>query len=172
MERGHAGLEKEASTCTGTERVFAAGVANAAVTDWAHYQDLWTSPHPESAARGPRSVPAIEPHRDSLLIAHGLIDDNVRFQDAARLIQKLIELEKPFEVMIYPTERHTIETEASRYDYNRRVVDSSTRTSVVPVTLPWNGFKIGKSSSPVTIVLAFPFTASARNLPSSGSLRA
>ena len=61
--------------------------------------------------------------RDRLLIVHGLIDDNVHFQDAARLVQKLIELEKPFEVMVYPTERHTIETEASRYDYNRRVVD-------------------------------------------------
>jgi dipeptidyl aminopeptidase/acylaminoacyl peptidase len=52
---------------------------------------------------------------------HGLIDDNVQFQDAARLIQKLIELEKEFEVMVYPTERHTIESEASRYDYVRRV---------------------------------------------------
>ncbi len=61
--------------------------------------------------------------RDRLLLVHGLIDDNVQFQDAARLMQKLIELEKPFEVMVYPTERHTIETEASRYDYNRRVVD-------------------------------------------------
>jgi len=54
---------------------------------------------------------------------HGLIDDNVQFQDAARLIQKPIELEKPFEVMVYPTERRTIETEASRYDYVRRVAE-------------------------------------------------
>jgi dipeptidyl aminopeptidase/acylaminoacyl peptidase len=43
--------------------------------------------------------------------------------NAARLVQRLIELEKPFEVMVYPTERHTIETEPSRYDDNRRVVD-------------------------------------------------
>jgi dipeptidyl aminopeptidase/acylaminoacyl peptidase len=109
--------------------VFAAGVANAAVTDWAHYQDRWTSrilnrPHEDPEAyRFSSPIYHAEGLRDRLLIVHGLIDDNVHFQDAARLVQKLIELEKPFEVMVYPTERHTIETEASRYDYNRRVVD-------------------------------------------------
>ncbi len=109
--------------------VFAAGVANAAVTDWAHYQDRWTSrilnrPHENPEAyRFSSPIYHAEGLRDRLLIVHGLIDDNVHFQDAARLIQKLIELEKPFEVMVYPTERHTIETEASRYDYDRRVVD-------------------------------------------------
>ena len=109
--------------------VFAAGVANAAVTDWAHYQDRWTSrilnrPHQDPEAyRFSSPIYHAEGLRDPLLIVHGLIDDNVHFQDAARLIQKLVELEKPFEVMIYPTERHTIETEASRYDYVRRVAD-------------------------------------------------
>ncbi len=109
--------------------VFAAGVANAAVTDWAHYQDRWTrrilnlpNDDPE-AYRFSSPIYHAEGLRDRLLLVHGLIDDNVQFQDAARLMQKLIELEKPFEVMVYPTERHTIETEASRYDYNRRVVD-------------------------------------------------
>jgi dipeptidyl aminopeptidase/acylaminoacyl peptidase len=109
--------------------VFAAGVANAAVTDWAHYEDKWTSrilnrPHQDPEAyRFSSPIYHAAGLQDRLLIVHGLIDDNVHFQDAARLIQKLIELEKPFEVMVYPTERHTIETEASRYDYNRRVVD-------------------------------------------------
>ncbi len=109
--------------------VFAAGVANAAVTDWAHYQDRWTrrilnlpEDDPE-AYRFSSPIYHAEGLRDRLLLVHGLIDDNVQFQDAARLVQKLLELEKPFEVMVYPTERHTIETEASRLDYNRRVVD-------------------------------------------------
>ena len=59
--------------------------------------------------------------RHPLLIVHGLIDDNVQFQDSARLVQRLIELERDFEVAYYPLERHVIETEASRYDYVRRV---------------------------------------------------
>ena len=109
--------------------VFAAGVANAAVTDWAHYEDNWTGrilnrPHQDPEAyRFSSPIYHAAGLQDRLLIVHGLIDDNVHFQDAARLIQKLIELEKPFEVMVYPTERHTIETEESRYDYNRRVAD-------------------------------------------------
>ncbi|HSF17383.1 MAG TPA: prolyl oligopeptidase family serine peptidase [Vicinamibacteria bacterium] len=108
--------------------VFTAGVADAAVTDWAHYQDLWTSRILNLPASDPEAYRSSSPIyfaeglRDHLLIVHGLVDDNVHFQDAARLIQKLIELEKNFDVMVYPTERHTIETEPSRYDYVRRVV--------------------------------------------------
>jgi dipeptidyl aminopeptidase/acylaminoacyl peptidase len=109
--------------------VFAAGVANAAVTDWAHYQDRWTSRILERPTSDPEAYRFSSPiyHaeglEDRLLVVHGLIDDNVHFQDAARLIQKLIELEKDFEVMVYPTERHTIETESSRYDYVKRVTE-------------------------------------------------
>ena len=43
-------------------------------------------------------------------------------QDAARLVQKLIEEGKSFESMYYPTEPHTIQTEASRLDYTRRAM--------------------------------------------------
>ncbi|MCH7475150.1 MAG: prolyl oligopeptidase family serine peptidase, partial [Gemmatimonadetes bacterium] len=60
--------------------------------------------------------------QDHLLITHGLVDNNVHFQDAARLVQRLIELGKDFEVMYYPVEPHTIQTEASRYDLTRRAM--------------------------------------------------
>ena len=81
--------------------VFAAGVANAVVTDWAHYNHLWTSrvlnlPHQDPDAYR-KSSPIYFALQDHLLIVHGLIDDNVHFQDAARLVQRLIELEKSFE---------------------------------------------------------------------------
>lgn len=108
--------------------VFAAGIARAAVSDWAHYNDPWTSrilgvPY-EDAEAYRRSSPIYyaDGLEDHLLITHGLVDDNVQFQDAARLVQRLIELEKDFEVMFYPVEPHTIQTEASRYDYVRRAV--------------------------------------------------
>ena len=52
---------------------------------------------------------------------HGLLDENVQFQDAARLTRRLIELEKSFELMVYPAERHVIADEASRLDYARRL---------------------------------------------------
>ncbi len=106
--------------------VFAAGIARAAVTDWAHYSDGWTSrilgvPHEDPEAYEISSpIYYAEGLQDALLITHGLVDNNVHFQDAARLVQRLIELEKEFEVMYYPVEPHTIQTEASRLDYVRR----------------------------------------------------
>jgi dipeptidyl aminopeptidase/acylaminoacyl peptidase len=106
--------------------VFGAGIARAAVSDWAHYSDGWTSrilgvPH-ENPEAYRRSSPIYyaEGLADPLLITHGLVDDNVHFQDAARVIQRLIELEKEFDVMVYPVEPHTVETEASRFDLLRR----------------------------------------------------
>ncbi len=107
--------------------VFAAGVANAAVTDWAHYSHTWTSRilnlpvNDEEAYLRSSPINYADGLADPLLIVHGLIDDNVHFQDAARLVQKLIEMRKDFEVMYYPVERHVIETEASRYDYVKRL---------------------------------------------------
>ena len=85
--------------------VFAAGVANAAVSDWAHYSDGWTSrilgvPHEDPEAyRRSSPIYYADGLEDNLLIVHGLVDDNVHFQDAARVVQRLIELEKDFEVM-------------------------------------------------------------------------
>ena len=118
--------------------VFAAGVANAAVTDWAHYEHDWTSrilglptTDPEAYRRS-SPIEQVDGLRDPLLIVHGLVDDNVQFQDAARLVQKLIEREKDFEVAIYPVEPHTMATEASRYDYARRVAAFFERHLLAP----------------------------------------
>jgi len=108
--------------------VFAAGIAKAAVTDWAHYNDGWTSrilgvPYEDPEAfRISSPIYYADGLEDNLLIVHGLVDGNVQFQDAARLVQRLIELEKDFEVMYYPVEPHRLETEASRYDFVKRAV--------------------------------------------------
>ncbi|HLP60786.1 MAG TPA: prolyl oligopeptidase family serine peptidase, partial [Candidatus Deferrimicrobium sp.] len=109
--------------------VFAAGVANAAVSDCAHYSHPWMSrvlnlPYDDPEAyRTSSPINHAAGLQDPLLIVHGLSDDNVHFQDAARLVQKLIELEKEFEVMFYPAEGHVMATESSRYDYYRRLTD-------------------------------------------------
>jgi dipeptidyl aminopeptidase/acylaminoacyl peptidase len=108
--------------------VFAAGIARAPVTDWAHYSDEWTSrilglPQRDTAAyRRSSPIYYAQGLRDHLLIEHGLVDDNVHFQDAARLVQRLIELGKDFEVMYYPSEPHTVQTEASRLDQSKRAI--------------------------------------------------
>ena len=43
-----------------------------------------------------------------LLIVHGSADDNVHYQGTERLINKLVELDKPFQLMVYPNRTHAI----------------------------------------------------------------
>ncbi|HEX9727398.1 MAG TPA: prolyl oligopeptidase family serine peptidase [Gemmatimonadales bacterium] len=109
--------------------VFKAGAALRPVTDWAHYNDGYTSgilnePQHDSLAYQ-RSSPiyhaeGLEGH---LLIAHGMVDDNVLFYDTARLAQRLIELGKEnWEVAMYPAERHGFTEVASWRDEYRRIL--------------------------------------------------
>ena len=43
-----------------------------------------------------------------LLIIHGTADDNVHYQSAEAVINKLIEHNKPFDMMAYPNRAHGI----------------------------------------------------------------
>ena len=43
-----------------------------------------------------------------LLLVHGTGDDNVHFQGTERLIDKLVELGNPFDLMVYPNRTHAI----------------------------------------------------------------
>ena len=48
----------------------------------------------------------IENLKGHLMIIHGLIDENVHFRHAARLINALIKANKPYELVLFPDERH------------------------------------------------------------------
>ena len=61
--------------------------------------------------------------RDRLLIAHGMIDDNVFFQDSVDMTQKLIELHKDnWQIAPYPLERHGFVRADSWLDEYKRVL--------------------------------------------------
>ncbi|MFN8256885.1 MAG: prolyl oligopeptidase family serine peptidase [Bacteroidales bacterium] len=108
--------------------VFKAGAALRAVTDWAHYNHGYTSnilntPVNDSVAYH-RSSPIYyaEGLKGHLLILHGMVDDNVHFQDVVRLSQRLIELEKEnWELAVYPIERHSFTETASWTDEYSRI---------------------------------------------------
>ena len=87
---------------------FGAGAALRSVTDWAHYDQGYTAnilnepqmTRRRTAARHRSSSPRAG---RSALIAHGMIDTNVHFQDVVRLSQRLIELGKTrWELAVYP----------------------------------------------------------------------
>ncbi|MFN3597918.1 MAG: prolyl oligopeptidase family serine peptidase [Rubricoccaceae bacterium] len=108
---------------------FGAGAALRAVTDWAHYNDGYTRNILNTPAEDPeafeRSSPIefAEGLRDPLLMAHGLVDDNVQPQDIFRLVQRLIELRKErWELAVYPVEPHGFTEPTSWADQYRRIL--------------------------------------------------
>ncbi|HEX9614548.1 MAG TPA: prolyl oligopeptidase family serine peptidase, partial [Bacteroidota bacterium] len=112
-----------------TPGVFAAGAALRPVTDWAHYNHGYTSailniPQEDSVAfRRSSPIYYAEGFRGALLICHGMIDVNVHFQDAVRLVQRLIELKKEnWELAVYPLEDHGFKEESSWMDEYKRIL--------------------------------------------------
>jgi len=109
--------------------VFAAGAALRPVTDWAHYNHGYTArilnePQDDSTAyRRSSPIYFAEGLQGHLLMCHGMVDDNVHFQDTARLVQRLIELGKEnWEVAIYPAEPHGFRRADSWRDEYRRIL--------------------------------------------------
>jgi dipeptidyl aminopeptidase/acylaminoacyl peptidase len=110
--------------------VFQAGAALRPVTDWRHYNHEYTSNILDTPDLGPQvyidssPIEHAEALQGRLLIAHGMIDDNVFFQDSVRLAQRLIELKKPgWELASYPLERHGYVQPESWYDQYRRILE-------------------------------------------------
>jgi len=107
---------------------FAAGAALRPVTDWMQYNHEYTSNILNTPQDDPiayqRSSPIefAEGLRDPLLICHGMIDDNVLFEDSMRLYQRLIELHKDnFTISPYALDRHGFTNADSWLDEYKRI---------------------------------------------------
>lgn len=111
-----------------TPDVFRSGAALRPVTDWANYNHGYTAnilnePFNDSLAYR-RSSPYYyaEGLKGNLLICHGMIDQNVHYQDAVKLTQRLIELGKNnWELASYPMEDHGFVEPSSWTDEYKRI---------------------------------------------------
>ncbi|MDB2373590.1 prolyl oligopeptidase family serine peptidase [Psychrosphaera haliotis] len=108
--------------------LFQAGAALRPVSDWAHYNDGYTSNilnRPEDdmiAYRKSSPIYFAEGLTKPLLINAPMVDNNVFFVDVVRLVQRFIELEKEnFETAIYPVEPHGFVQPSSWLDEYRRI---------------------------------------------------
>ncbi len=108
---------------------FKSGAALRSVTDWAHYNHGYTSnilnePFNDQIAYQKSSpIYFAEGLEGNLLIAHGMVDVNVHFQDVVRLAQRLIELKKEnWEMAVYPVEDHGFVEPSSWTDEYRRIL--------------------------------------------------
>jgi dipeptidyl aminopeptidase/acylaminoacyl peptidase len=107
---------------------FAAGAALRPVTDWMQYENDYTSAILNTPQDDPLAYARSSPIefaaglRDSLLICHGVIDDNVLFADSMRLYERLIELHKDrFTISPYPLDRHAFTNPDSWLDEYKRI---------------------------------------------------
>lgn len=108
--------------------VFAAGGALRSVTDWAHYNHGYTANILNEPFNDPiaykRSSPIYyaDKLKGNLLMAHGMVDVNVNFQDIVRLTQRFIELGKDnWELAVYPVEDHGFVEPSSWTDEYKRI---------------------------------------------------
>lgn len=107
---------------------FAAGAALRPVTDWAHYNNGYTSnilnlpQKDEEAYKKSSPIYFADGLRGALLICHGMVDTNVFFQDSVRLVQRLIELHKEnWSIAPYPVEDHGFVQPSSWADEYKRI---------------------------------------------------
>jgi dipeptidyl-peptidase-4 len=99
---------------------FRAGAAGGPPSDWRFYDTHYTErymgdPRVDGAAY---DAAALLPHLPALaqagaprlLLAHGMSDDNVVFENSTRIMAALQNQSTPFDLMLYPGERHGVQT--------------------------------------------------------------
>jgi dipeptidyl-peptidase-4 len=95
-------------------QVFKVGVSVAPVPDQKLYDTIYQERYmgvPQDNAEGYRIGSPInfaEGLEGRLLVVHGSGDDNVHFQGTERLVNRLVALGKPFDMMEYPNRTHAI----------------------------------------------------------------
>ncbi|HEY0047515.1 MAG TPA: S9 family peptidase [Flavobacterium sp.] len=94
--------------------VFTMAIAVAPVTNWRFYDSIYTERYmqtPQENASGYDDNSPIN-HVDKLkgkyLLIHGSADDNVHVQNSMRMMEALIQANKPFESQVYPDKNHGI----------------------------------------------------------------
>jgi len=112
--------------------VFNFGIANSSVTDWSLYDTHYTERFMDQPSENPEGYKSTavmtyaNQYKGLLRIVHGTSDDNVHMQNSIQLINKLEDLKKHFEFMLYPGERHGVgaakglhnRTEAYKFYYS------------------------------------------------------
>jgi dipeptidyl-peptidase-4 len=94
--------------------VFKVGVSVAPVPDQRLYDTIYQERYmglPQDNTEGYRRGSPInfaEGLQGRLLIIHGSGDDNVHYQGTERLVNRLVQLNRPFDLMVYPNRSHGI----------------------------------------------------------------
>ena len=112
----------------------AAAAVGAPPTEWSlydtHYTERFMSTpelNPEGYAASD-AIPRLPNMTGLLLLMHGMADDNVIFENATRVINALQENSQPFEMMLYPGQRHGVRGNERQLQQWRTYLDFLDRT--------------------------------------------
>ncbi len=103
------------------EGIFKAGIAVAPVTNWRYYDNIYTERFlrtPQENATGyDENSPLFfaDQLEGNYLLIHGTADDNVHWQNAAELAERLVQADKDFEMFYYTNRNHGIYGGNTRY---------------------------------------------------------
>ena len=101
-------------TLTDKDANLAAALAGAAPTQWSLYDTHYTERYMSTPQDNPEGyaatdiLPRLNDMTGRLLILHGMADDNVIFENTTRVINALQERSQPFEMMLWPGQRHGV----------------------------------------------------------------
>ncbi len=99
---------------------FKAGIAVAPVTDWHFYDTKFTETYMKTPADNPEGyahfslVPRAKDLHGRLMLVFGTYDDNVHPQNSWSFVDELVKAGKPFDLMVYPMRKHTIDDRPAR----------------------------------------------------------
>jgi len=122
--------------------VFCIGISGAPVTSWDGYDTHYTERYMGTPAGNPEGYAqsSVMTHVDkvegSLLLVHGLIDENVHFRHTARLINAIISAQKHYELLLFPDERHSPRSLKDRVFMEQRIFSFIQRTMGKVAVLP------------------------------------
>jgi dipeptidyl-peptidase 4 len=108
---------------------FTVGVAGSPVTDWRLYDTGYTErfmglPDKNASGYAANDLSTMAGALNGkLFILHAMMDENVHFQNSARLIDALTTAQKPFDLLLFPGERHGYRNPQVRQYAEMRVID-------------------------------------------------
>ena len=124
----YGGYMSAMSLCRAPE-TFCCAIAGAPVTSWDGYDTHYTERYMSTPQANPEGYEAssvmthVANMKGRLMLVHGLIDENVHFRHTARLINRLIEERKIYDLVLFPCERHSPHKEQDRVYLEDRMFD-------------------------------------------------
>ena len=119
---------------THAPETFRAGVAVSSVTDWKHYDSIYTERYMGTPEGNPKGYETSSPLQKAgelkadLLLIHGSADDNVHLANTLSFVAALIKAGTPYSLQVHPRQAHGFRPKEDRIARDRATLAHFERT--------------------------------------------